>query len=93
VKKTKQNNILYELITSYAHQEWISSCHNILDFWSANNLCHNPYHMIMDSLYLLKCLIEWFFYMENSVMPLIQRKINLKDFANHKFRYIMKYGF
>jgi hypothetical protein len=27
---------------------------SILDFWNAKNLHHNPYHMIMDSLYLLK---------------------------------------
>jgi len=26
-------------------------------------------------------------------MPLIQRKTILKDFENHKFIYIMKYGF
>jgi hypothetical protein len=71
---------------------WISSYHNILDFWSAKNLHHNPYLMIMDSLYLLKCLMEWFFNMENSVIPLIQRKKNLKDFADHNLRYTMKYG-
>jgi hypothetical protein len=43
----KQNNILYEVITSYEYQEWISIYHNILDFWSAKNLHHNPYHMII----------------------------------------------
>jgi hypothetical protein len=32
VKKIQQNNILYEVITSYEYQEWILSYHNILDF-------------------------------------------------------------
>jgi hypothetical protein len=27
------------------------------------------------------------------MMPLIQEKTILKDFENHKLRYIMKYGF
>jgi len=49
---------------------------------------HNPYHMIMDSSYLLKMLNSMiFFYIKNNVMPLIQRKIILKDFGNHKLRY------
>jgi len=47
----------------------------------------------MGSLYLLKCLVEWFFDMESSGMPLIQRKTILKDFENHKLRYTMKYWF
>jgi hypothetical protein len=34
-----------------------------------------------------------FFDIESSVMPLIQGKMILKDFENHKLRYIMKYGF
>jgi len=34
-----------------------------------------------------------FYYVENSVMPLIQRKTILKDFENHKLKYTMKYGF
>jgi len=59
VKRNQQNNMLYEVITSYESQESILSYHNILDFWSVKNLHHNPYHMIMDSLYLLKSLIEW----------------------------------
>jgi hypothetical protein len=54
---------------------------------------HNPYHMIMDSLYLLKCLIEFFFDIESSVMPLIEMKTILKYFENHKLIYTMKYGF
>jgi hypothetical protein len=33
-----------------------------------------------------------FFDIESSVMPLIQRKMILKDFEIHKLRYIMKYG-
>jgi hypothetical protein len=33
------------------------------------------------------------FYMESSVMSLIQRKTILKYFENHKLKYIMKYGF
>jgi hypothetical protein len=61
MKKTQQNNIIYEAITSYESQEWILSYHNILGFLSVKNLFHNPYHMIMDSTYLLKCLVEWFF--------------------------------
>jgi hypothetical protein len=63
-----------------------------MDFWSGKNLHHKLYHMIRDSLYLLKWLIEWFFYMEICVIPLIQRKTILKDFENHKLRYTMKYG-
>ncbi len=54
---------------------------------------YNPYHMIMNSLYLLKCLIDFFFDIESSVMPLIERKTILKDFENHKLIYTMKYGF
>ncbi len=57
----KQNNILYEMITSYEFHEWILNCHNILDFWSVIKMHHNPYYVIMDSTYLLKCLIEWLF--------------------------------
>jgi hypothetical protein len=34
-----------------------------------------------------------FFDIKNSVMQLIQRKTSLKDFENHKLKYIMKYGF
>jgi hypothetical protein len=34
-----------------------------------------------------------FFDIENNVMSLIQRKTILKDFENHKLRYIMKYNF
>jgi hypothetical protein len=34
-----------------------------------------------------------FLYMKINVMPLIQRKTILKDFANHKLKYTMKYGF
>jgi len=89
---TQENNILYEVITSYEFQEWILGYHNILDFWSAKNVHHNPCHMIMNSLYLLKFLVEWFFDMERSVMPLIQRKKILKDFKNHKLKCTMKYN-
>jgi hypothetical protein len=49
--------------------------------------------MIMNSLYLLKCFIEFFFDIESSVIPLIQRKTILKDFENHKLKYTMKYDF
>jgi len=58
---TQQNNILYEVITLYESEEWILNYHNILDFWSLKNMHHSPYHMIMDSLYLLKCLVLWLF--------------------------------
>jgi hypothetical protein len=58
MKRTQQNNILYEMITSYEFQKWILSYHNILNFWNDKNLHHNPYHMIMDLLYLLKYLVE-----------------------------------
>jgi hypothetical protein len=32
MKRNQQNNILYEMITSYESQEWILSYHKILDF-------------------------------------------------------------
>jgi hypothetical protein len=35
----------------------------------------------------------FFLDMEDSVMPLIQRKTILKFFENHKFIYTMKYDF
>jgi hypothetical protein len=66
----KQNNILYEMITSYEFHEWILSCHHILDFWSVIKLHHNPSYVIMDFTYLLKCLIEWFFKHGSVMMPL-----------------------
>jgi hypothetical protein len=56
------DHLLYEVITSYESQEWILSYHNIVDFWSVKNLYHSPYQMIMNSLYLLKFLVEWFFW-------------------------------
>jgi hypothetical protein len=34
-----------------------------------------------------------FFLHRNNVMPLIQRKMILKDFENHKLKYTMKYEF
>jgi hypothetical protein len=46
----------------------------------SKTLHHIPYLMIMHSLYILKCLVDLFFNKENSVMPLIQRKMILKDF-------------
>jgi hypothetical protein len=55
--------------------------------------CHSPYNMTTNSLYLLKCLVDFFVGIECSMMPLIQRKTNLKEFENHKLRYTMKYGF
>jgi hypothetical protein len=87
------DNRIYEMIISYESQKWILNYHNILDFWNVKNLHYNPYHMIMDSRYLLKCLVKWFFYMESSVMPLIQRRKILKDFENHKLIYTMKCAF
>jgi len=36
----------------------------IITYWTfemTKTLHHNPYHMIVGSLYLLKCLVEWFF--------------------------------
>jgi hypothetical protein len=91
VKRIQQNNILYEVITSYEYQEWILSYHNILDFWIVKNLHHSPYHMTMDSIFFKK-ILSWviFFYMESSGMPLIQKKTILKDFENHKLKYTMK---
>jgi hypothetical protein len=35
-----------------------------ITYWTfemPKTLHHNPYHIIMDLLHLLKCLIEWFF--------------------------------
>ncbi len=40
-----------------------------------------------------KMLDYYYFYIENNVMPLIQRKTILKDSENHKSRYTMKDGF
>jgi uncharacterized protein (DUF1919 family) len=61
-EKNFLNNNLYKMITSYEKfHEWILNCCNILDFQNVIKLHHNPYHMIMDSTYLLKCFIDCFF--------------------------------
>jgi hypothetical protein len=45
-------------------------------------LHHTPYYMIMDSTYLLTCLVE-IFYLECNMMP-------LKYLKNHKLFYSFK---
>jgi hypothetical protein len=98
--ETKYKRIICEkgLKKPLIHVIW-SHYMNLLDrFWitityGIFEMPKSLHHVIMDSLYLLKFLIEWFFYIKNNVMPLIQRKKKLKDFEHHKLKFTMKYAF
>jgi hypothetical protein len=46
--------VIWSHCMNFINRFWV----NILKFWNAKNFHHSPYHMIMDSLYLLKCLVE-----------------------------------
>jgi hypothetical protein len=93
-EKDSKKNITCDMITFYEFHEYILNYHNILDFWKAKNLM-SPSISYDYELIIFTIMFNWmnFFYIESSVMPLIQKKTNLKDFENHKFKYTMKYGF
>lgn len=64
----------------------------IIIYWTfkmLQKLHHTPYYMIMDSTYLLTCLVE-IFYLECNMMPLIQRMTILKDFDIEIYDEIFK---
>jgi hypothetical protein len=73
-------NILYEMIRSYEFHEWILSYHNILDFLSITKLHHSLYYMIMDSTYLLKCLVEDFFWHRKQCDAIDKNEDNFERF-------------
>jgi len=80
------------MISLYAFHEYILNYHNILDFWNVKNLASQS---ILHDYGLITAMLSWmnFFDIKSSVMPLILRNTILKDFENHKLRYIMKYIF
>jgi hypothetical protein len=82
------------MITLYGFHKYILSYHNILNFWIAKNFASLSIKYDYGFIIFTK-MLNWviIFYIESSVMPLIQKKVILKDFENHKLKYIMKYGF
>ncbi len=55
--------LILHMIWSH-YMNFINKIWVIMTYWTfevPKTQCHNPYHMIMDSLYLLKCLIEWLY--------------------------------
>ncbi len=65
-----------------------------MDFWSAKSLTSQSISYDYGFIISIK-MLGWVIFLdiESSVMPLIQGKTILKDFENHKLRYIMKYEF
>jgi hypothetical protein len=58
LKKIKLH-VIWSNCMNFMNRFWVT-----ITYWTfemPKTLWHNSYHMIMDSLYLLKCLIEWFF--------------------------------
>jgi hypothetical protein len=82
------------MITLYEFHEYILNSHNIFNFWNAKNSTSQSISYDYGFILFIK-MLNWviFFDIENSVMPLLHRKMILKDFENHKLRYTMKYDF
>jgi hypothetical protein len=77
------------MITLYKFHEYILSYHNILDFWNAKNPRSQSISYDYGLIIFTK-MFSWiiFFYIEDSVIPLIQRQTILKDFENHELKYV-----